>query len=279
MIAVALALCSSVCGGCADFVAGLQNRRHRLVTIMLVSQSTGLVGAVALAWATSSDVGGPRDMLLAGLAGVSIGVAVGCLYRGLAVGTMSIVAPISACGAIVPVVVSLVRGDAPGPPALAGIALAFVGIVAATLQRPGPAAERSTGNGVGLALGSALGFGCFYLALDGATEADPLGIVLVSRISLVALLVLAGLATGVPFTVRRAALPPLLAVGLLDLAAVALYALATREGLLSVVSVLASFAPLVTIVLARFVLGERVSRVQTVGIGTTLFGVMLIAIG
>jgi drug/metabolite transporter (DMT)-like permease len=277
MLALALALSASVCGGCADFVAALQNRRHRLLTVMVVSQCTGLVVMVVIVWAAGSTLGGGRDALLGIVAGVSIGVAVGCLYRGLAVGTMAIVAPISACGAIVPVVVSLARGDEPGTLPLAGIALAFAGIVTATRQHGDT--EDSQPRGVGLAVASAVAFGVFYVALDAAAEAEPLGTVLVGRIALVGLLLVAALVTRTSMTVPRADLPPLLAVGLLDLGAVVLYALATREGLLSVVSVLASFAPLITIVLAHVLLRERISRVQSVGVGATLCGIMLIAIG
>jgi drug/metabolite transporter (DMT)-like permease len=247
---------------------------------MVVSQCTGLTVVVVIVLAAGTSLSGGREALLAVVAGVSIGVAVGCLYRGLAIGTMAIVAPIAACGAVVPVVVSLARGDEPGAPQLAGIGLAFVGIVTATLQRgEASGSQPPPRKGIALAFGSALGFGLFYLALDAAAGAEPLASVLIGRIALVGLLLVAAFVTGAPVTVPRTDLPPLLAIGLLDLGAVVFYALATVQGMLSVVSVLASSAPLITIVLARVVLRERISRVQTAGVGLTLCGVMLIAIG
>jgi drug/metabolite transporter (DMT)-like permease len=279
MLAVALALSSSFCGGCADFIAGLQNRRHRLVTVMFVSQCMALVIAVVAVWATGTTLGGTRETLLAAAGGVSIGIALACLYRGLAVGTMAIVAPISACGAIVPVVVSLARGDNPGLLPQAGIALAFVGIVAATRHQDIGDAPASRPRGTHLAFGAALGFGGFYLAVDAAAAAEPLATVLVARVSLLVLLVGTAVLTRARLAVPRDDLGPLLAVGVLDFGAVATYTLATQEGVLSVVSVLASFPPLVTLVLARVVLREHISRMQSLGVGATLFGITLIAIG
>ena len=280
MLAVVLALSSSLCWGTADFLGGLQSRRRPLVTVLLVAQ----VAAVALGLiyvALSADPfpdAGPA--LLAIGAGVAGCAALAAFYRGLAIGTMSIVAPISATGAAVPVLVGVVSGERPGGVQIVGIALAMVGIVLAAREPsdapPGPSMRAS----VSLALLAAVGFGTFFVLVDAATEDGgapwTLLLVRVGEITLLALLA-AVRRPRMPAGVRDAA--PLLAIGTIDYAATAFFALATEQGLLSIVAVVGSLYPAVTVVLARVVLSERVSRSQEVGVLATLAGVVAISAG
>jgi drug/metabolite transporter (DMT)-like permease len=128
-----------------------------------------------------------------------------------------------------------------------------------------------------LALLSAASFGCFFLFLDSAAAADPLWAVLVTRVSFVALVALAAVVARPRLPAGIGALAPIVVVGVLDLGAATFFAFATEHGLLSVVSVLASFPPLVTVVLARVLLHERVVHRQLVGVALTLVGVPLMA--
>ena len=280
MLAVALALSSSLCWGTADFLGGLQSRQRPLVTVLLVAQ----VAAVALGLVYVAAAGDPFPALgpaaLATGAGAAGCAALAAFYRGLAIGTMSIVAPISATGAAVPVLVGVASGERPGAVQLVGIVLAMVGIVLAAREPgdapPGPALRTS----VGLALLAAVGFGTFFVLIDRATEhgGAPWSLLLV-RVGEVALL-------GVLATVRRPSMPdgardaaPLLLIGVIDFAATAFFALATEQGLLSIVAVVGSLYPAVTVVLARVVLAERVSRSQELGVVATLAGVVAISAG
>jgi drug/metabolite transporter (DMT)-like permease len=223
-----------------------------------------------------------------GTAAVAVGAGVaGCaalaaFYRGLAIGTMSIVAPVSATGAAVPVLVGVASGERPGTIQILGIALAMVGIVLAAREpvEEGAVAAPAVRASIGLALLAALGFGSFFVLIDTATEdgGAPWALLLV-RIGEVTLLGALALAIrpALPDSVRDGA--PLLLVGALDFLATAFFALATQEGLLSVVSVVGSLYPAVTVVLARIVLSERVARSQEVGVVITLAGVVAISAG
>jgi drug/metabolite transporter (DMT)-like permease len=280
MLDVTYALTSSLCGGCADFVGGSQSRRRPLLTVLLGSQTTSLVIAAVIVAVSGHDAPPERALLFGLAAGLCSAMALGCLYRGLAVGTMMVVAPIAALGAVVPVVVGLAGGDDPSPVALGGILFGLVGVALATRQREeGSAADRALRVGAVLGLLAALAFGGFFVALDTAADGDPLWAVLSTRVSFVLAVVAVMLALRRPPELTRAGALPLMAVGVLDVSAAGLYAFATTTGMLSVTSVLASFPPLVVVVLAWFVLGERLRADQLVGVLLTLAGVTLIAAG
>ena len=280
MLAVALAFMSSLCWGLADFFGGLQSRRRPLVTVLLVAQVAAVALGVTFVLASSDPFPDLGPAALATGAGVAGCAALAAFYRGLAIGTMSIVAPVSATGAAVPVLVGVATGERPGAVQVAGIVLAMIGIVLAAREpggaAPGPAVRAS----LGLALLAALGFGSFFVLLDAATEdAGAPWALLFVRVGEVALLGALAVATRprMPSGLRDGA--PLLGIGALDFTATALFALATQEGLLSVVAVVGSLYPAVTVVLARIVLAERVSRAQEVGVAVTLVGVMAISAG
>jgi drug/metabolite transporter (DMT)-like permease len=280
VLAVVLALASSLCWGLADFLGGLQSRVRPLVTVLLVAQ----VAAVAIGIAFVAGSGDPFPDLgpaaLATGAGIAGCAALAAFYRGLAIGTMSIVAPVSATGAAVPVLVGLAEGERPAALQIAGILVAMVGIVLAAREPADAAPGRAVRGSLGLAGLAALGFGTFFVLIDRATEhgGAPWSLLLV-RAGEVALLGVLALATrpAMPSGVRDAT--PLLVIGVLDFSATAFFALATEQGLLSVVSVVGSLYPAVTVVLARVVLAERVARSQEVGVVLTLAGVVAISAG
>jgi drug/metabolite transporter (DMT)-like permease len=282
VLGIVLGLCSSLCWGVSDFVAGTQSRRIPVLRVLLVSQSLGFVGVgVVLAL---RGTGPPSFVQLlpaigGGLAGTA---ALGAFYRALAIGSMSIVAPISATGVALPVIVGITSGDRPAAVQLLGIVAAIIGVVLASREHgPGVpddarAASRTT---VMLSLLAALGFGCYFVGIRASARHDVLWALFASRGAATAMLLGAALAVGGAGRVRRADLTPLAAVGLLDVSATGLYGLATRHGVLSEVAVASALYPLATVVLARIVLGERVRRIQELGIGAAITGVALIAAG
>ena len=280
MLAVALAFSSSLCWGLADFLGGLQSRVRPLVTVLLIAQVAAV--AIGIAFVAGSGDAFPDlgPAALATGAGVAGCAALAAFYRGLAIGTMSIVAPVSATGAAVPVLVGLATGERPGAIQVAGIMVAMAGIVLAAREpgdaAPAPAVRAS----LALAGLAAVGFGTFFVLIDRATELGgaPWSLLLV-RVGEVALLGALALVTrpAMPAGTRDAA--PLLIIGVLDFSATAFFALATEQGLLSVVSVVGSLYPAVTVVLARVVLAERVARSQELGVLLTLAGVAAISAG
>jgi drug/metabolite transporter (DMT)-like permease len=281
MLAIALGLGSGLFWGLADFNGGLQSRRFPVVSVLLVSQSVGLVGIALIVAASGRPAPSIDDLWPAAVAGAAGLLALAAFYRALAIGTMSIVAPISATGSAVPVIVGLATGERPSAMQLVGILAAAIGVVLASREagHEDEARARAGRTSIALALVGALGFGTFFVGMDRSADADVLWALLAARIGGDGLLIAFVLATRPALNLTRDALPALAAVGALDLAANGLYAWGTTEGLLSVVAVLGSLYPVATVLLARGLLGERIRRVQEAGVVTALAGVVLIAAG
>ena len=215
-----------------------------------------------------------------GLAGgLSLAVGLGALYGGLARGVMSIVSPISATGAAIPIVYGLARGERPSALQWAGVVLALVSIVFVSRQPGSAVAAGERSAGIALALVAAAGFGTFFVLADLAEGAGVLHATLAQRIGLLVVVAAVVVATRPPVSGVRGRLLPLLAVGALDTTATGLYVAATGEGLTSVVSVVASLYPAFTIMLAYAILHERLARPQAAGAGGALAGVGLMAAG
>lgn len=279
MLGPLLALGASLSWGVGDFLAGRASRRLRLLAVLVISQAAGLASITAVVLVRGESAPAARYLGYAALAGLSGAVGLAALYRGLAVGSMSVVAPISATAAVVPVVAGVVTGERPSTAQGAGIALALAGVVLAS-RDPGAAGRgRGVAAGVGLALVAAVSFGLLLVALDAASEGDALWGTLAMRTTSFGALAVTAAVLRANVSPDRADLPALLAVGLLDTAGNALFALASTESLLSVAAVLAQVYPVVTVILARLILGERIARHQQVGVAGALVGVTLITAG
>ncbi len=282
MTLLLLGIGSSLCWGTADFFGGLQSRRISSLAVALWSQLAG--GAVLLVVLIAGHTTPMFPTIAWGVfGGLFGGAALALFYRGLAVGTMSIVAPVSACGAIVPVLLTLATGHIPHVLALVGIVVAIGGVILVSLQREAaPHDARRARQSLLLALGAALGFGLFFVGLDygsvGGHDA-PLWAVGGARLGSLAMLVaLVVINRGVaPWPGRRTA--PVAGVGILDMTANVLFAYATTRGNAGVVAVLGSLYPVMTVILGRFVLAERLTQVQNIGVVVALAGVVLLSAG
>jgi drug/metabolite transporter (DMT)-like permease len=278
-VSVLLALLSSLLWGSADFLGGTAARRLPAAVVVGVSQAIALVLLVPVALL----VGSRPDSLLSGAAAGVVGVvALGAFYMALAGGTMGVVAPIAALGALLPVTVGLARGEVPSGLQVAGIAVAIAGVVLASgPELSGGASPRP----LLLAAGAAVGFGLVAVLLADGSKGPAGGVVvalLVMRLASVALMAAVFLGArlrGFRAGVVRRDLGLLAAIGIGDVAANAAYALASRGALLSVVSVLASLYPVITVLLARQLHAERLRPVQVAGVLGTLGGVALLAAG
>jgi drug/metabolite transporter (DMT)-like permease len=195
---------------------------------------------------------------------------------------MSVVAPISATGVAIPVLAGLLSGERPSALQVGGIALACGGVVLAARAAPSEdAAQRHAGRvAIGLALLAAVGFGTFFTGIDRAEEtADVAWVLLSARTAAITLLLVACAVVRPTLPREPAALAPIALVGVFDLLANLLFVIAAGEGLLSVVGVLGSLYPAVTVLLARVVLRERLSPTQRAGVAVTLAGVVALAAG
>ena len=265
----------------SDFLGGLMARRIAVLVVIVVSQTAGLTViaiAVAAAGESAPDAAFIPYASAAGLAGVC---GLTAFYRGLALGKMSVVAPISSMAVLVPVVVGVATGDRPSAVQALGAVVGIAGIALAS-REAGEKAPESTrvAAGVGLALLSGLGFGTFFVAMDVAADHDPLWANLVNRGTSLSLAISAVLVLRPSFSgLDRGAVPALIVLGILEMSANVGFAFAATEGLLSLTSILASLYPVVVVVLAWVVLHERLQPSQKAGVACALAGVALIAGG
>jgi drug/metabolite transporter (DMT)-like permease len=280
MTAVALALLSSLAWGFSDFFGGLQSRRRQVLAVLVVTQSAGLLLSLVVVGARGTAMPGPGAWLAWAMGGSLCGVAgLAAFYRGLSTGSMGVVAPISSAAAVVPLVAGLAAGERPNSLQAGGIAVAMVGVVLASREATDTPGEARVATGVGLALCAALGFGLFFVGLAHASEADASWSIVFARLASLAALFIAVGVTHTPVPHRPKDLAVLMPIGMTDTGANLLFALATTYGLLSVVAVLGSVYPVVTVLLARFLLHERLQTVQRVGAMGALVGAAMISAG
>jgi drug/metabolite transporter (DMT)-like permease len=279
MLAVVLALGASSCWGVADFLGGLQSKRVAIAVVLAVVEGTGLVGVLIIIAAVGEPFPGQHAALLALVSGVAGTLALACFYRALAIGTMSIVAPISATGVALPVAVGLATGDELSTLVAIGLAVTVAGVILASRESHADAERAAAGRlSIGLALLAAIGFGSYFVMADAAADDSVLWLLVLSRTVPVPALVALAWARHMPLPPTRNGLLLALA-GTLDCGATGLYGLANTKGALSIVSVVGSLYPVMTVVLARLVLGERIRLVQRIGVAAALAGVALIASG
>ena len=280
--AVLLALLTAGAYGLANYLGPLLTRAYPLGGVLLAGQSVGVVGAAGLLAVTGGVAPDARHLLWGVLAGVFNGVALAALYTAAAAGPISIVMPIGATGSVVPVVVAIGLGERPALLQLVGIPLAVAGVVlAASRPARGPAAgaAHATARTIAITALSALAFGGFLTAFAAASEGGAPWAVFTSRVALVLCTAGVLLTRRLPVRLPWRALPAAALPGLLLLVGTVSYGVATTRGLVSVVSVLATLSPVVTVGLAVVVLGERLAVRQQVGVVTALVGVVLLAAG
>ena len=280
---VLLALGSAIAYGLSDFLGGLFSRQSSVWPVAVVVQTSGAVFVLLAAVPFGGDPSNAA-LLWGLLSGLGSGLGTAFLYRGLATGRMSVVAPLSAVGAaVLPVMVGVATGERPE-------ALAWVGIVCALpaiwLVSAGEGDECVSGEpiaraGAGVVDGilAGLGFGFLFVALgqvpDGAGLV-PAGLGMVTSIVVVVVLAVALRKPWLPRD-RGAWLGAV--VGVIAAIATVLFQLSTQSGLLTIASVLSSLYPAFTVLLAVLVLREQIHPGQAVGLGLAGAAVTLVALG
>jgi uncharacterized membrane protein len=277
-LASLLALSGAVLWGVGDFLGGLAARRLAVLTVLVVSQGVGLAGVALWVVLSGDPFPGVVELLPAAGAGVAGLLGLAALYRGMAVGAMGIVAPISAASPVVPLAADAAQGVVPTVLQWLGVALVLVGI-AVLSNEPSSVDESRFAAGVGLALVAAVAFGAFFVGIDaGADESVPWAVVAVRSTS-VAFALAAIVASRASLRTPRQLLLILLAVGVFDTAANVVFAQASTEGAIGIVAVLSALYPVVTVALARVVLRERLSIARRAGGVLALAGAALVAAG
>jgi drug/metabolite transporter (DMT)-like permease len=275
MRSIALALGASLTWGVSDFFGPLKGRRLGTLRVLVYVQLGGLV-VIALMVAIRGKGPAGLDVLLAIPAAISGTLGLYAYYRGMGVGAMSIVAPIAGISAAVPVVFGIATGDRPSLLQWLGIAAALSGVFLAS-REPGRGGKVAAG--VGLALLAAIGFGGYFPPMHAAGNADFWWASLIFRLTSTSVILAAAAIRRPSLAIQPIQIPVLALIGTGDMLGNFFFAAAATSGLVSITSVLASLYPIVTIMLARFALKERVARSQEAGIALTLAGVALISAG
>jgi drug/metabolite transporter (DMT)-like permease len=278
LLAFAISLASAASWGVSDFLGGLTSRRLPVLGVLAVSQPAGLIliGIVILIF--GADPISADKLAIAALAGAASLGGLWAFYAAMAMGTVSVVAPIASLGVVVPVAVGLARGDAPAAIQLVGVVPAIAGVVILSYE------ENAEHSGVArrsilLAILAGLGFGIFFTGLDLAAADRPGWAVLAVRVGGVATVAVALLISRPRLAAVSGSVAVLLTIGFFDVLANGLFAVASTKGVLPVVAVGGSMYPAFTIALAHGVLGERLARIQWAGVALALVGVGLIAAG
>jgi drug/metabolite transporter (DMT)-like permease len=280
------ALTAALLYGSADFLGGSATRRAHVLSVLLISGTAGLavVGLAALL------AGGPpraAGLAWGACAGAAGGVGFMFFYAGLAAGPMSVVAPVSALAStVLPVAAALADGERPGLHVYLG-ALACVAAIVLVSSGGGQASRgtsfmsRRTARGIGYGMASGVAFGMFFLFIRNGGESGALWPVVAARLAgtLVFLGAAAGTRTGpVHWRQDGRLFAAALGAGVGDASANVCYVLATRAGLFGLAVVLTSLYPGVTVLLARFLLGERMRWARRAGLALAAVGILLVTV-
>ncbi len=281
-MAVALALLSSLLWGTADFFGGIFTKRMPAVVVVLISQMIALTLIVPTVWLIGS-FDDPSGYFWWGVgAGIVGPVGLVSFYGALSIGTMGVVSPIAATGIIVPVAWGLAQGEQPSVLQYLGIAVAFVGVVLAAgpdVPHENVEARDAHVKSIALALVAAIGFGASFVFLAGGGESSVGMTIVVQRATSVLLMVVPVVVFTRLVGLRWRDLPGLAGVGAGDAAANGAFAWSSTFGLLSVTAVLGSLYPVATLLLARILLKERLTRLQIYGVIGALVGIVLLSAG
>jgi drug/metabolite transporter (DMT)-like permease len=284
MLAALLALAASFTWGTSNYLAGVETRERSVWHVSALSQiAAAAASALALVAARQAPPGG-WDLFLLITTGVATAAGLVMFYKALAIGTMSVVAPIIAAEVLIPVTAGMLLGERPGLHAYLGMVLTVGGVVLISRtprkerQNRTEAHHRAARKAVILAVLTAVAWG-FMLLIYGTTgKENPVWAVFDTRVT--SAVVLAGyvLVTGRGLSLKGQNVPVLAAIGILLAVANFLFIVATRIGYLSVTSILGSLSPVVVTAYAQMLLHERLTARQWAGFAAVFAGIVLLAI-
>jgi drug/metabolite transporter (DMT)-like permease len=271
-----LGLAAALVWGAGDFGGGLASRRAPVYGVVLVSQVTGLVLAIAIALALGQGLPSSTDLATCFVAGALGAIGITMLYRGLAIGRMGIVAPVTGVlAAVIPVIAGFATEGLPGPVVVTGIVIAVIAVVLVSRV-----ADESSGRaGLTEALIGGTTIGLFGVAIAQLSEGNVFSALAVIRLAQGVFVVAVVLLMRAAWRPSASILPALIVIGLLDTAGNAFYLVAVQIGQLAIASVLSAMYPVATVVLAMIVLREPVARDHSIGIVLAGIAIAMIAAG
>jgi drug/metabolite transporter (DMT)-like permease len=269
-----LSLLSAASWGAGDFSGGIAAKKANVFRIVALAHTFGLASMLLMAWLVRESVPPQADLIWGAIAGLAGAFGIAALYKALAIGRMGIIAPVAAViTAALPVVIGIRSQGLPPVIQLVGFAIALLSIW--LVARPD--GEIDTHRGLGLAILAGISFGLFLVA---GKQAGPHAVFWPMVAARAASVIVMGAISLLVVRDRRPLMPaltPIVLSGLFDSAGNALYIAATRHGRLDVAAVISSLYPASTVILARLVLKERISRIQSLGIAGALLAIALIS--
>src|SRR5579859_1278554 len=273
---IVFGLAASLVWGSGDFTGGLASRRANPSSVVIAAYSVGLVLLVALALIWREPFPSSVDLIWGGIAGLAGAIGLIAFYSALSIGQMGIIAPVSpVLTAAIPVIFSAFTVKLPSWLQLGGFLLALVAIV--LISRP----ERAKGRpkGLGLALLAGCGFGCFFILVSRVTPSATFWPLAVARLTSVLFLLVMMLLRRQRIAPKMTVAPLIVLAGILDAIGNAFFVLSAHAGRLDVAAILSSLYPAATVLLATFILKERMTRIQTIGLFLALVAIPLIPEG
>lgn len=277
MIALVLALGSSLAYGCADFLGGLGARKAHVLRTVMIAAPASLVVELLL-WPLLGAAFDPATLAWGAASGVASAAAFVLLYRTLAIGPMNVLSPVTALvSAALPVAVGLLQGEHLALAGMIGLPLALVAVVLVSAG-PGVRSSRPSRVALLLAFGAGAAIALQLVFLHQAPAESGVGPLIVGRTVSSTITLTAAFLLRRKLGTERPAYATSAAAGALDSVANLLFLLAARSGDLAVVAVIVALYPAGTVLLARKVLGERLHRGQLFGLGTAAAAVSLLAL-
>jgi drug/metabolite transporter (DMT)-like permease len=276
-MAILLSLLSSLMWGASDFAGGLVSKRKPALVVVGWSATFGMLLATVAVLA-SGGWHGPYGWAPWGMAaGASGSLGLICYYIALSTGTMGVVAPVTSLGTVVPVVVGIVSGESPSSVTLGGIVVAIIGIVLTS----GPEFSGAVGSArpVAVAVLAGFFFGGFFVFANNGADDSPILTLWAMRVTASAAFILAAVLWRTTGDLQPRDYLWIFGISAADLGANVFYVIASTKGYVSITSVLSSLFPVVTVLLARVVLSERLRRIQIAGVAVTMLGVAMISAG
>jgi drug/metabolite transporter (DMT)-like permease len=284
VLAALLALAASFTWGTSNYLAGVETRTHSVWQVTALSQiAAAAASAVALVAARQAPPGG-WDLLLLIITGIATAAGLVMFYKALAIGTMSVVAPIIAAQVLIPVTAGILLGERPGLHAYAGMVVTVGGVVLISRtplnEKLSRSAEhhRAARRAVILAVLTAVCWGFMLLIYGTVGKGSPIWTVFDTRVTSAAVLAAWVLLSGRGLTLRGENLPVLAAIGILLAVANFLFIVASGIGYLSVTSILGSLSPVVVTAYAQVLLHERLAPRQWAGFVAVFAGIVLLSV-
>jgi drug/metabolite transporter (DMT)-like permease len=277
MLAALLALAASFSWGTSNYLAGVESRTRSVWHVAALSQIAAAGAAGVALLAARQPPPGSWDFFLLVVTGVTTAAGLVMFYKALAIGTMSVVAPIIASEVLIPVAAGIVMGERPGLQAYTGMVLTVGGVVLISWARRGKR-DHVARTAVILAVLTAVCWG-FMLLIYGTTgKENPMWAVFDTRVTSAVVLVAYVLLTGRGLSLKGENVPVLAAIGLLLAAANVLFIVAAGQGYLSVTSILGSLSPVVVTAYAQLLLRERLAPRQWAGFVAVFAGIILLSV-